>query len=209
LVTWNKRNSFLMNDKTDVITRLFNAMDAYYLLQEDTKAAITSIVNIKKVAVKEIYLHEGTRPRYMSFVCSGLFSYYTSAKNGDQIIKIFFAENSFMASTPALIDRKPSLFAIQALEDAEIIEMDFYAFRELTRRHMDLAQFWLSYLERQWVVGKEANEINLKYLTAKERYELFKEQHPGLLDRIRLKDMASYLGVTPTQMSRIRGTQHM
>lgn len=188
---------------------IFDAIEAYYPLKEDTKTILTPLLHTRKVAAKEIYCKEGTTPHFISFVVTGLFSYYTIAENGDRIIKIFFAENSFMASTSALIKKSPGLFSIMALEDSEVIELDFYAFKKLTEQHIDLAQFWIHYLEKNWVVAKEENEINLKYLTAKDRYELFKKQSPDLLNRIKLQDIASYLGVTPTQMSRIRNAQHM
>jgi CRP-like cAMP-binding protein len=199
----------LFDTPTDTFAMLFDAMEAYYPLKPATKEAIKLLLHKRKVAAKEMVLYADTRPQYVSFVCSGLFSYYTLTDNGDEIIKIFFAENSFMASTAALMSRTPSKFAIKALEDSEVIDIDFYAFKKLSEEYIDIAQFWIHYLSQNWVVAKEENEINLKYLTAKERYELFKRQQPHVVNRIMLKDMASYLGITPTQMSRIRNAQHM
>lgn len=190
------------------IASFFTSVNAYYPLKEETKALLIPLLRQRRVKAKELYLAEGARPHLISFVYSGLFSYYTSAPNGDYIIKLFFAENSFMAATSALISGKLSSFAIKALEDSSVVELDFYAFKQLTTQHIDLALFWISYLEKNWVVAKEENEINLKYLTAKDRYEHFKQQYPNLLKRIKLKDMAAYLGITPTQLSRIRNNQH-
>lgn len=68
----------------------------------------------------------------------------------------------------------------------------------------DMAALYIRYLEIHWVVEKEPLEISLRYDTAKSRYTAFLQQFPALEHRLKQHEVASYLGITPTQLSRIR-----
>lgn len=124
-------------------------------------------------------------------------------KKGNYIYKIFFEENSFVASTSAIIKNEPSDFSIVALEDCSVIKYPVKAFRELLEKHHDLALFQIQYLEKNWVVKKEPLEVSLKYETARQRYLLLL-QNKTLYNRLKQHHIASYLGITPTQLSRIK-----
>ncbi|WP_313374055.1 hypothetical protein [Chishuiella sp.] len=85
----------------------------------------------------------------------------------------------------------------------ELIVYSAQKFRELLLKYHDLALFHINYLERNWVVKKEHLEIDLKWETAKQRYlELI--QNKNIFNRLKQHHIASYLGITPTQLSRIR-----
>ncbi|WP_256333804.1 Crp/Fnr family transcriptional regulator, partial [Epilithonimonas sp. FP105] len=134
------------------------------------------------------------------------FCYYSPGFDldpGNIIYKLFFEENSFCASTSSIIQESPSEFSIVALEDSEVIVYSANIFRKLITEHHDLALFQIAYLEKNWVVKKEPLEINLKSESAKQRY---KELHANqkLFNRLKQHQIASYLGITPTQLSRIR-----
>jgi hypothetical protein len=62
----------------------------------------------------------------------------------------------------------------------------------------------MHYLEIHWVVEKEPQEISLRYESAKSRYLQFLHQYPTLESRLKQHEIAAYLGVIPTQLSRIR-----
>jgi CRP-like cAMP-binding protein len=179
-------------------------MVKYAPLSEECIREIRKILRRKTISKNDFYLREGTIPRTIAFVKKGLFSYFYVADNGDIVIKKFFPEKSFVSSTSALIKKAPGLFNIYALEDTEILEYDAAAFWKLIERFPDLAIFHIRYLEKNWVADKEDLEITLKYQTAKERYLAFLKDYPALQDRLKQHHIASYLGITPTQLSRIR-----
>ncbi|MCW3466057.1 Crp/Fnr family transcriptional regulator [Chitinophaga nivalis] len=183
---------------------VLSKMDAYYPLSEACQQDLMSLFKYSTIKKDDYLLRMGTVPGYYYFIVKGLFAYYYIAANGDVIIKKFFAENSFVASTSALIEQKPGLFSIVALEDAEYIRFAAKEFRDLFRKHHDLAMFQINYLEKNWIVDKENGEISLKYETAKERYIQFLETYHDIQGRIKLHHIASFLGITPTQLSRIR-----
>lgn len=179
-------------------------INRYTTISEAAQLAWQQALQVKTIDKHDFLLIEGTVPKKISYIKRGLLSYYYTADNGDVVIKKFFPENTLVASTSALIAGQPSLFTIQALEETELISYSFEKFRQLTEIFPDVAQFYIRYMEQHWIIEKEINEIILKYQTAKQRYQAFKESNPQLIDRLKLHHIASYLGITPTQLSRIR-----
>jgi len=180
------------------------ALNKYAPLSAACIDEVLKIVRVRTIAKHDYWLRQGSIPKSVAFVKKGLFSYYYITSEGNIVIKRFFAENSFVASTSALIKKEPGLFNICALEDTEVIEYDAFAFWKLIEWFPDLAIYHIKYIEQHWIVDKEEMEINLKYQQAKERYLTFLEEYPGLTTRLKQHHIASYLGVTPTQLSRIR-----
>ncbi len=140
--------------------------------------------------------------KYIYFIVKGLVGYYTTTQNGDVCYKMFFAENSFVASTSAMISHLHSQFAIVALEDCSVIRYPVDGFRRLYNTYHDIALFYMHYLEINWVLKKETLEIALRNETAKERFIKLSVELP-LYTRLKKHHIASYLGITPTQLSRI------
>ncbi|MDN3693182.1 Crp/Fnr family transcriptional regulator [Chryseobacterium tructae] len=178
-------------------------INTYYPLSAETTEALLDICSEERYQKNELLLEAGSMARYYYFVKSGLIGYYTIAEDGSSIYKIFFEENSFVASTSAIIKNEPSDFNIIALEDCTVIKYPVKAYRALLEKYHDLALFHIQYLETNWVVKKEPLEVSLKFETAKQRYLLLLE-NKSLYERLKQHHIASYLGITPTQLSRIR-----
>lgn len=195
---------FISEEELLAYVDIIKGMSAYYAVSSETLAAFLSIVRHKTIRRGEYFLQQGDVPKSMAFVQKGLFSYYHIVENGDAIIKKFFYEQSFVASTAAIISHTPSLFAIEALEDSDIIEYSTSDFYRLVKQYPDFALFHINYIEKNWIVAKEPLEISLKYRTAKERYTNFLVEYKSILNRLKQHQIASFLGVTPTQLSRIR-----
>lgn len=179
-------------------------MSEYYPLTDACKEELRELFRQDQASKNDYILRIGEVPKYYYFLQKGLLSYNYIAENGDTVIKKFFAENSFVASTAALIQQIPGLFSIQALEDCEYIRFSASKFRELFEKYPDLAMFQIRYIEKNWIVDKENLEISLKYETAKERYIDFLKEYAHLKNRIKQHHISSFLGITPTQLSRIK-----
>lgn len=191
-------------NRTAILSSFFKATLPYYTLEPGTIAAMEKLIRLKEVPAGTHYLQAGEAPVFISYIYQGLFSYYHQFENGDTVIKKFFAENSFMASTSALVLQTGSKYSIEALEKSIVAEFSFREFKHLMHKHQDLAFFWISYLETNWVAGKEDSEITHKYLTAQARYQHFLLTEPHIAPRLQQQQIAAYLGITPTQLSRIK-----
>lgn len=175
----------------------------YELLSDESIETLHMISKQVDVKKGDIVLHLGEVPKYYYYVEKGLFTYYYLTENGDKVIKKFFPENTFMASLPALLSHQPSLFTIEALENSKIVKIPADKFKDLVTKHHDIALFYIKYLEEKWVKEKEITEITAKFDTANIRYMDFRTANPKLVHRLKQHHIASYLGITPTQLSRI------
>jgi CRP-like cAMP-binding protein len=187
-----------------MVNDFLQKMQQYGRLSDEGANALGAITRERVIQRHDYFLHEGGFPKTVAFVASGLFSQYYISADGEVVIKKFFCERNFMASLSALITGTPSIFTIKALEKSVIVEFGFAQFKELSKQYPDLSQLYINYLEQHWVVEKEPLEISYRHDDAATRYRNFLAAYPGLETRIKQHEVASYLGITPTQLSRIR-----
>lgn len=189
---------------TTVESQLWERMNSYARLSPGSREALLDILREKQYRKNDLFVANGQIPKTVAFVVKGLFSQYYTTDNGDIIIKRFFPEGFFTASISALLTKSPSNFTIKALEPTSVLEYDFDTFKKLTEKHSDIAAMYIRYMEIHWIIEKEPLEISLRHETARSRYTDFLKQYPQLESRLKQHEIASYLGITPTQLSRIR-----
>jgi CRP-like cAMP-binding protein len=158
---------------------------------------------IKSFAKKEIFLGQGCKSVYMGFVATGTFRYIRTDKKGNEHIIAFAFQNEYIAEYAAYLSQTSSLVTIQAVVDSVIymLPLDImYAYWETSMETQRLGrvaaeQLYVQFYERV---------ISLHSDTPEERYLNLIKQHPDILNILSLKDIASYLSVTPETVSHIR-----
>jgi CRP-like cAMP-binding protein len=183
--------------------KLFRQVGTYTDLSQSSTASWQRLLRPEFYKKGERFIELGQIPVKVGFVVEGLFSQDYISESGDATIKYFFPEGRFAASVGAMLTRSPSAFSVVALEDSKVLSYNFAEFKNLTERHCDIAAFYIRYMERHWIVEKEPLEISFRYDTAQKRYENFLQAFPGLIARLKKHQIASYLGITPTQLSRL------
>lgn len=181
----------------------FKKIAEYTTLSNESELAWVKILRSRRFNKGDYLVRQGETARTVAFVSKGLFSQYSLADDGSTFIKRFFSEGYFAASTTSLLSESPSITSIEAIEHTVAWEYDFREFKRLTERYKDIAAFYIAYMERHWILEKEPEEIGFRQNTAKDRYDDFVKKYPHLINRIKKHQIASYLGITPTQMSRI------
>ncbi len=193
-----------MNVSDNAFTALKKAMDSYSPIGAETWGAFMAICKYRELKKQQVLYPLGEIPSSFAFVYTGLFRTFITDEKGSEYNKNFFYEGTFPGSMTALLRREPSEFAIVALEPAQVIEIDFPAYRALLHQCDDLKLFQIYYLEKNWLLAKEAREIAIVQDDATQRYLRFIEDYPFLVERLPQHHIASHLGITPTQLSRIR-----
>lgn len=180
------------------------ALEQYAPLEDATWSALAGFARSTRLEPGEVFTTAGEVPRCFGFVISGLLRGYALTESGDQYNKNFFESGSFPGSMVALLSGGPSAFAIEALEPSSLVSIDFAKYRALLARSPDLMWFQIRYLEANWVLANEPREVSFVQESATQRYLRFQREHPALEARIAQYHLASHLGITPTQLSRIR-----
>jgi CRP-like cAMP-binding protein len=189
-----------------------NICSKYYDFDDENFKRFKDITFIKDVKKGEVLLDNYSKAKYIYFICKGILRTYYLGENGEIYTKNLFSENYFSASKVSLLTKEDSYLNIEALEDSLLIFIDFEKYKELIEKYSEFKTFYINYLEKNWVIIKERNEISLIIDDATTRYENFIKNNPNIENRIAQHHIANHLGITPTQLSRIRKkikSQHM
>jgi len=194
-------NSF---EKTQGFEYLREVMHSYAPLSDQTWQRLVSYCEYKTIAKKALLYPSGQVPTSFSFVCRGLFRAYNLDAGGSEYNKTFFFEGRFPGSMTALLTQTPTALSIEALEDSTVIEINFKGFRQLLLESEDLKLFQIYYLEKNWLLRSDARDNAFVQEDARARYLRFLNEFAQLSPRLAQYHIASHIGVTPTQLSRIR-----
>ncbi|SCY99359.1 cAMP-binding domain of CRP or a regulatory subunit of cAMP-dependent protein kinases [Flavobacterium anhuiense] len=172
-------------------------------LPEKELQELLSIAQYGKIAKAGYFIREGQVPRKMAFVVKGLFRYVYTHENGNEFTKNIIAERNFISSYSAMIYNTPSYFSIEALEDSEILEIDYSSWIEIKGKNPFWNVFLVQILEKAFSI-KEKRERELLLLDAEKRYEIFIAEFPDIENRVSQQIIASYLGIQPESFSRLK-----
>ncbi len=158
-------------------------------------------IALKHIDKNEHYSKEGQFTKDIGFVIEGVLRIYYLNEKGEEWTKHFLMTNDFFAAS--IDPDKQSVTNIQALTKVAYISIPYWQLQSLATKHKQIRQF-LQKITNQYLASKEEREIILLSQDAKEKYLHFRDKFPGLENTIPHYHIASYLGVTPTQLSRIR-----
>jgi CRP-like cAMP-binding protein len=185
-----------------MITSLLDNIQNLITLDQEEKDFITSLFKEKRYTKGDFFLAEGQICKHVGFITQGLMRYYIN-HDGEEKTYSFSQENQYVCNYESFLPQNPSLKVIQALEDTAVLVIS----------HTDL-QLLYSYVKKGERFGRIAIEgvflqllqdINSLYTETPElRYETFLKNHSDLQQRISQYHIASYVGVKPQSLSRIR-----
>lgn len=164
---------------------------------------LIKISEYKKIKSNTPLIKQGEVPSKVYLLISGVVRCFLIAESGKEYNKTFYLNNSLFGSLTALIQHKPSLFTFETLTESKVYELDFGKLMDLCANDMNLNKLYSRVLETTYV-KYEKRLIELITLGAKDRYLELKKQIPDVDDLITQYHIASYLGITPVQLSRIR-----
>jgi CRP-like cAMP-binding protein len=185
-----------------MIKSLLDSINNIITLSPAEVGIVTDLFKQRSYKKGEYFLEEGRICKQVGFVAKGLFRYAIN-HDGQEKIYDFSQENEFVCNYESFLPQHPSSKSIQALEDTEVFVIS----------HADLQLFYakVSEGERFGRIAIEAvfvkllQDISSLYTETPEiRYKRFLENHADLQQRISQYHIASFIGVKPQSLSRIR-----
>jgi len=152
----------------------------------------------------EILWRGGDICKHIVFLNKGLIRvYYFSESDGKEITSQFFFENSYLTDYVSLISRQPCRHTYEALEETELIIIPRIGLYEMYDKFKFFERFGRLMAERSYLKLREVS-MNLKMVSPEEKYLKILRERPKVIQRVPLKMIASYIGVSPEHLSRIR-----
>lgn len=151
----------------------------------------------------QFFAEQGRREKWVAFVCEGDFRQFYEL-DGEEKTTYFYFEGHLMSAYFSCITQQPSKLSIEALTDARILRFRYSTLTEL----FEQSQHWERFgrlLAEYLAMGLEDRMVDLLTLSPEKRYQqLLQSNKRKILERIPQQYIASYLGITPVSLSRIR-----
>lgn len=186
------------------IESLRGKINSYYQISEASFEMILSLAFVQQVGKNKTIIEQGSIARYFCLLDAGYMISYTTDIDGKTYNKNIFSSNDWVGSSVSSILQQPSNFTIKAVTDCSVIYIPYLKLRDLIFEVDDIKSFYIKYLEKNWVIDKEEREVSIVMDSAQVRYENLLHKYTNIEQYVSLKDIASHLGITPTQLSRIR-----
>lgn len=186
-----------------MIQPMLTYFEHYLPLDVDEIKLLEGRISERKIKRRQFILQEGDVCRHYSFVVEGCFKMYGVSKKGTEHNIQFSPENDWIADISSFHSEKPSKLFIEAIEPSVILQIKK---QDLLFLYVNLPKF-----DRNFRVIIEDKFIELQNhllqnisSTAEERYLAFLDKYPKLAMRLPNTQIASYLGITPEFLSKIR-----
>jgi CRP-like cAMP-binding protein len=186
-----------------MLEALYLYFERSFPLTETGKTLIKSVVLLRKIKKGEFLVRAGEVAKFGAFVTKGFLRSYVIDNKGKEHIMQFAPENWWISDKTGMSEGTPATFFIDAIEDSELILMDLAGHMALLEKLPGYADSFRAGIQRR-AVAKDHRIISSLTASAEERYADFLETYPNIAQRVPQHMLASYLGVTPETVSRIR-----
>jgi len=162
----------------------------------------TKLFDSRTIKKKTNLLTAGKTAKEVYFLKSGCIRLFYE-KNGEDISAYFFTEKMFAGAYDSFISQKPSRHSIETIEDCELLSISYKDFQQLLKSKPKLNELVRKILEERFVALHDLFTSQILD-SPEERYVKLQKDRPDLINRIPQHQIATYLGVTPVSLSRIR-----
>ena len=177
--------------------------DQLILFTPKEKSLIAAKLRSKTVKKGTILVDLGDVAKDGFFIVKGCLRFYYLTDEGKEITGFVFQENMFAGSHESYFSQVPSIQVLETLEDSELLCLSFSALNELYEE-VPRMNIMIRKLLEQRMANAQRVVASLIIHKPEERYTRLLDQQPELLQRIPHHILATYLGITPVSMSRIR-----
>jgi CRP-like cAMP-binding protein len=172
-------------------------------LTEAEYAKIEAVCIYKKLRKRQYLLQEGDVWKYNAFITKGLVRFYSVDESGRENIVSFAKENWWTGDRASLLTGEPSKNNIDAIEDTELVLITKTNFDRLCQEIPALNDMVNAIINKSFIISQNRIHSAIAF-TAEQKYLDFVQKYPDLSLRAPQAMIASYLGITPETLSRVR-----
>lgn len=185
---------------------LIKSFSEIITLEENEKELFLKAFKPISIKKNDYFLQSSNVCNQIGFLSKGLVRYFVFRDNEEATLE-FTKEGEFVADYESFLTKKPSLQNIQALEDCELLVIDFDSLQHLYSISKNANYLGRVIIEHRFII-MVSQLVTLHRYSPEDRYRFFLEQYKDLNQRIPQYLIASYVGVKPQSLSRIRKRIH-
>lgn len=174
-------------------------------LQEADYIELEQLLQTIHLQKQDYFIREGQVCKQIAYIQSGILRAYYTKDNGEEITDCIMFEGQFVTAYASLITGAPAYEHIQAVTECELLMLDRSTLYHLYDTNVRWANTGRVFGEREFVLMEERIR-SFQQHSAKERYGKMVQLHPKMVQQVPLQYLASYLGITPQHLSRLRKT---
>ena len=173
-----------------------------FLRPADIKPLV-SVCSVQRFNKGTIILRNGDIDRNMYLVVKGFTRTYVVREDGEERTVFLASAGVGFGSSKTIYKDLPSNENVVALENCIVLVWDFPEFKKACENHPNLYRLYCTMLERSFIEAVERLEFH-SVLIPDDRYKYLLDNRPELVERVAQKYIASYIGITPVSLSRLR-----
>lgn len=183
--------------------RIRKLINSFFQMSDSSLQQLCDLVEEKYIVKGTQFIRKGKLNSCEYFVFEGVGKSYLLNPDNEEVTLGFYTDNTVLSPHTIRTEKGHSIVNFKALTELHIGEMDSGEFEKLMVDNLEIREFGNTVLRAE-LASKIQKEIALASLPAKERLLLFRQLFPALENLIPHPDIASYLGITPISLSRLR-----
>lgn len=188
-----------MTDKKAIITHL----NKYTPVDDDAAEGFFKFAEYKKIPKNKFFVRTGEFPSKLVFIVSGCLMTFYENEQGELTVVQFGTDMWWTGDLDGFSNKTASGQSIKAMMDTETLSFTFENFNKLCAQSPEFERFFRKIFQNSLVSHGKRILRNLSF-TAEDRYKEFEKQFPYIINLVPQKYIASYLGITPEFLSKIR-----
>lgn len=182
---------------------LFEHVEEKVQLTDKDKELVMSFFKCKNLRKRQYLLQEGDMCKYISFVAQGLMKSYTVDEKGNEHINLFAWEGWWISDFAGFIFGNEVKLNIDTVEDTALLLLSRANYDKMLTE-VPVMERYFRILYQNSLATKDSRLISANTHTAEEKYAMFRETYPSISQRLPQNLIASYLGLSPETISRIK-----
>ena len=186
-----------------MINDIQNFLSKFIDLPVDLAVLFEDIITYAELEPFDFFIKENEQPTDFFIIKTGLIRSYLETEDGKEVTRHLFAPGHICSSLSSIVKKNPADLNYQALTKVTGYRGNFFKFKELTAKHHLLCLLYIKMMEDAYLKS-ESIILDISTNNATERYAYLKKRIPDIDNLIAQRYIASYLNVSPVQLSRIK-----